>query len=150
MCEVMSVNFIYVVSAFDNYLMMHISLNQLIKPSAKNVHSPRGKRHPRVLAIFSKYVHCWQWTFLLTSGHQEVKHELDKANLICTQLPSRQLKNLSSFSFPNICKQFNSTTGGTIQCRYIKSSITKNDVNMNEQCLMLSIHRKTGYLEDPF
>lgn len=48
----MSVDLVYALSAFDCYLIMHISLNQVIKPPVKNVHSPRGKIIPGCLPSF--------------------------------------------------------------------------------------------------
>jgi len=78
-------------SAFDYFLKMHISLNQLIKPPAKSVHSlenkQANKKHqnpPRLLTIFSRYIHCRQCTFILSAGQQGVNKELDKANLTST------------------------------------------------------------------
>lgn len=92
-------------SAFDHYVKMHISLNQLIKPPAKSVYLKRKQPPtPRSLTIFSRCIHCWQWTFIWSSGQQRVNNELDKANLTSTWLPSWHCK--SFFSFRNICWQF--------------------------------------------
>lgn len=48
----MSVDLIYVVSAFDYYLMIHINVNQVIKPPVKNVYSTKVKKSQVAFYLF--------------------------------------------------------------------------------------------------